>query len=288
MNLERSLDRSETVETFRQRLTDVIDRTGLNRSAFAAALGLDRSTLSQLLASGNDRLPRAETIIAIAAMAQVSVDWLLGLSQVEQSGAELVENALEIEPAAGLPVDERLARWHAEAAGYKIRYVPTSLPDLLKSEDVIRYEYQLSDERLQALRIEQSEARLAYSRRPETDMEVCSPLQSLTGFVRGEGVWHELPRQARRTQAERMIELLDELYPTLRWFLFDGRRRYSVPYTIFGPKRAAVYFGDMYFVFNATQQIRVLTRHFDELIRVATVQPTEVAGLLRRLLGERG
>ncbi len=281
------MNRSETVEIFRQRLTTLIERSGLSRSAFASAVHLDRSTLSQLLSDGNERLPRAETIIAIAAMAQVSVDWLLGLSQVEHSGAELVENALEIEPNAGQPVDERLARWHAEAAGYKIRYVPTSLPDLLKSEEVIHYEYGLTDKRLQALRIEQSEARLAYSRRPETDMEVCSSVQSLEGFARGEGVWRELKPKARRAQAERIIELLEELYPTLRWFLFDGRRHYSVPYTIFGPKRAAVYVGTMYFVFNATRQIRVLTRHFDALIRAATVQPTEVAGLLRRLLEER-
>lgn len=282
------MDRTETVELFRQRLTEVIGRSGMSRSAFAAALGLDRSTLSQLLAADNERLPRAETIIAVAVMAQVSVDWLLGLSQIEQSGAELVENALEIEPNAARPLDERLARWHAEAIGYKIRYVPTSLPDLLKSEDVIRYEYGLTDERLQTLRIEQSEARLAYSRRPETDMEVCSPVQSLESFVRGEGIWRDLKRKSRRAQTERMIQLLEELYPTLRWFLFDGRRRFSVPFTIFGPQRAAVYFGNMYFVFNATRQIRVLTRHFDELIRAATVQPTEVAGLLRQLLEERG
>ena len=282
------MDRTETVELFRQRLTGIIKRSGMSRSAFAAAVGLDRSTLSQLLADGNERLPRAETIIAIAAMAQVSVDWLLGLSQSEQRGAELVENTLEIEPNAGQPLDERLARWHAEAIGYKIRYVPATLPDLLKTEDVIRYEYGLTDERLQTLRIEQSEARLAYSRRPETDMEVCSSVQSLESFVRGEGIWRDLRRKVRRAQTERMIELLEELYPTLRWFLFDGRRRFSVPYTIFGPKRAAVYIGSMFFVFNATQQIRVLTRHFDELIRAATVQPTEVAGLLRRLLEERG
>lgn len=278
------MDRTETVEIFRQRLSEIIERSGLSRSAFAGAVGLDRSTLTQLLASGNERLPRAETIVAIALMAQVSVDWLLGVSQVEHRGAELVENALEIEPNAGRPVDERLARWHAEAVGYKIRYVPTSLPDLLKTEDVIRYEYGLTDERLQTLRIEQSEARLAYSRRPETDMEVCSSLHSVTGFIRGEGIWADLPVDIRRAQTEHMATLLEELYPTLRWFWFDGRRQFSVPYTIFGPKRAAVYFGNMFFVFNATQQIRVLTRHFDDLIRHATVQPTAVARFLRRAL----
>jgi len=282
------MNRSETVETFRQRLNEVIERAGLNRSAFAAELGLDRSTLSQLLSPGNERLPRAETIIAIARLAQVSVDWLLGLSQDEQpSGAQLLENALQIESAAGLPADERLLQWHAEASGYKIRYVPLSLPDLLKTQAVISYEYGLNDERLPALRHEQTEARLAYSRRSETDFEICSSIQSVVGFARGEGLWRDLSTKARRAQLEQMIQLLEELYPSLRWFLFDGRRQFSVPYTLFGPKRAAVYFGNMYFVFNATEQIRVLTRHFEDLIRAATVQPTEVPTLLRQLINNK-
>jgi transcriptional regulator with XRE-family HTH domain len=282
------MNRSETVETFRQRLNEVIERAGLNRSAFAAELGLDRSTLSQLLSPGNERLPRAETIIAIARLAQVSVDWLLGLSQDEQpSGAQLLENALQIESAAGLPADERLLQWHAEASGYKIRYVPLSLPDLLKTQAVISYEYGLNDERLPALRHEQTEARLAYSRCSETDFEICSSIQSVVGFARGEGLWRDLSTKARRAQLEQMIQLLEELYPSLRWFLFDGRRQFSVPYTLFGPKRAAVYFGNMYFVFNATEQIRVLTRHFEDLIRAATVQPTEVPTLLRQLINNK-
>src|SRR4030095_15294872 len=83
-----------------------------------------------------------------------------------------------------------------------------------------------------------------------------------------------------------MIELLDELYPTFRWFLYDGVRRFSVPLTVFGPKRAAIYVGHMYVVFNSTEHIRVLTEHFDNLIRAAIVQPPKVSALLRRLVGE--
>ncbi len=115
------LDRRKTVEAFRERLGEVIERTGLSRMAFSARVGLDRSTLSQLLSPGNERLPRAETIAAIAAREQVSVDWLLGLSQEGQLGADIIAPALEIESGAASPADERLARWHAEAAGYKIR-----------------------------------------------------------------------------------------------------------------------------------------------------------------------
>lgn len=280
------MDKRRTVEIFRDRLSEVIARSGLSRARFAARAGLDRSTLSQLLSPGNDRLPRAETIAAIAQLEQVSVDWLLGISQEGQLSTGVLTQAMEIEPGAGSPADARLTRWHAEAAGYKIRYVPTTLPDLLKTEEVIRYEYQEYGGNVPRARIEQAESRLAYSRRPETDLEVCSSIQSLQEFARGQGIWTGLSRDIRIAQLTVIFGLLDELYPTFRWFLFDGLRSYSVPFTIFGPKRAAIYLGNMYFVFNSTEHIRALTEHFDRLIRAATVQPREVMGLVSNLLRE--
>jgi len=280
------MDRRKTVEAFRERLSEVIERSGLSRMAFSARVGLDRSTLSQLLSPGNERLPRAETIAAIAGREQVSIDWLLGLSQEGQIGADIIAPALEIESGAASPADERLARWHAEAAGYKIRYVPTTLPDLLKTEEVIRYEFQEYGARVPKARIEQAEERLAYSRLPETDMEACSSFQALEDFARGHGVWRGLPAEGRAAQLNAMTVLLDELYPTFRWFLFDGLQRYSVPLTIFGPKRVAVYVGNMYLVFNSTEHIQVLTRHFDDLIRAAVIQPPDVIAFLKGLLRE--
>ena len=169
------MDRREIVEVFRQRLEEVIRRSGVSRSAFAGQVGLDRSTLSQLLASDPARLPRAETIASIARRAQVSVDWLLGLSQEGQLSTDMVSQAPEIEFGGDTPADESLRRWHVEAAGYKIRYVPTSLPDLLKTETVIRYEYGREDSRVPKARIKEAERRLEYSRRPETDLEACGP-----------------------------------------------------------------------------------------------------------------
>src|SRR6202008_4334169 len=128
--------------------------------------------------------------------------------------------------------------------------------------------------------------RLANQRRPETDMEVCSSVQSGESFARGEGIWRDLAAPARRQQIEWMIRLLDELYPTFRWFLYDGVRRFSVPLTVFGPKRAAIYVGHMYLVFNSTEHIRMLTGNFDDLIRAAVMQPPEVAGFIRSLRAE--
>jgi hypothetical protein len=168
-----------------------------------------------------------------------------------------------------------------------VRYIPATLPDLLKSSELIRFEYRDYVGPVPESRIEAATARLENQRRPETDMEVCSSLQSLESFARGEGVWRELGDEARRRQIEGMIKLIDELYPTFRWFLYDGRQRFSAPLTVFGQRRAVIYVGHMYLVFNSTEHIRVLTQHFDSLIRAAIVQPPEVGNFLRRLLAEQ-
>jgi transcriptional regulator with XRE-family HTH domain len=280
------MERSEWVIRFRERLTALIEREGLSRAAFAARIGLDRSTLSQLLSPENARLPRAETIAALAREMQVSADWLLGLTETGRPDAELVPETLQVEPGGASPMDERLQRWHAEARGYKIRYVPTTLPDLLKTADVIAYETPGPETAVPEYRQRQAESELAYSRLPETDMETCCAWQTVAALARGEGIWSGLSLEARRAQLAHAIDLADELYPTFRWFLYDGRERFSVPFTIFGPQRTAVYVGDMYFVFNATEHIRVMTRHFDSLIRSASVPPTEVVGYLKSLLAE--
>ena len=117
------MDKRDIAETFRARLTTLVARSGENQSTFAARIGIDRSALSQLLAGSATRLPRAETLINIAAQHSVSLDWLLGISQDEGLGSEIRES-LEIEEGAGGFDRTLLAKWHAEAAGTKIRYVP--------------------------------------------------------------------------------------------------------------------------------------------------------------------
>src|SRR5690606_1793618 len=113
---QEQLSRQETVERFRARLGDVIRRSGLSRSAFAAKVGIDRSTLSQILSPATDRLPRVETLATIAASEQVSLDWLVGLSQEGALGTTILP-ALEISRGLSSPTDERLQRWYDEAAG---------------------------------------------------------------------------------------------------------------------------------------------------------------------------
>lgn len=276
------MDKRDTVDLFRQRLLDLIARSGLSRAQFAERAGLDRSTLSQLLSGVNVRLPRAETIARIAARHTVSIDWLLGLSQQDQVAADIVTQ-LAIEADAGSPADERLLRWHEEARGFKVRYVPSTLPDQIKTEAVIAHETGRLEQADAEAWAGVARARVVHARRTEHEIEVCSPLQSLEGFARGEGIWRGLGDAARRAQLDHAAELAGDLYPAYRWFLYDGRERFSVPFTVFGPKRAAIYVGDMYFVFTSTEHIRELSRHFDTLIRHARIQPNDTANFIRSL-----
>lgn len=97
-------------------------------------------------------------------------------------------------------------------------------------------------------------------------------------------MYRTLAPNDRIAQVEHMIKLTDELYPTVRWFLFDGLERWAAPVTIFGPQRAALYLGQMYLVLSSAEHVRTLTQHFDDLIRAATVQPNEIPAYLTALL----
>ena len=83
------MDRRDTAHRFRERLHEAMEKGQVNRSALAARIGIDRSTLSQLLSTDADRLPRADTAASIASALHVSLDWLLGLSQQEKLGADI-------------------------------------------------------------------------------------------------------------------------------------------------------------------------------------------------------
>lgn len=275
------MDKRDLSSVFRERLKTLIQRAGINQSAFASEVGIDRSALSQLLSGTSTRLPRAETLLNIASEHKVSLDWLLGLSQDEGLTGEIRES-LEIEEASGGFERTLIAKWHAEAAGTKIRYVPAGIPDLLRTDALIDYEAGISNKSREA-QIGETQYRIDYSRRPETDMEVCMPRHTLDIFARGLGVWDRFPPDLRAEQLAHMARLLDDLYPSFRLYLYDGRMRYSIPYTIFGSLRAAIYVGDMYLVMNATQPIHTLTRHFDNLIRAADVNAHETASFAASL-----
>lgn len=274
------------LDTFRDRLGEVIGRSGLNQSRFARETGVDRSTLSQLLSANNRRLPRVETLASVADAHQVSIDWMLGLTHGGPMQAEMMEEETSFAMNALAPNDERLIQWFDEAAGYKVRYVPQTLPDVLKTEAVIRHELEHYVVSRPEQKIEHAAQRLAAIRRAGTDMECCSSRQSIEGFARGEGIWRSLPVAHRRDQLRKIVDLGGELYPVFRWFLFDGLERYAVPITIFGQQRAAIYLGQMYLVLTSADHVRTLTAHFDDLIRGAIVQPPAAVDLAASLLAD--
>ncbi len=275
------MDRRIVASEFRSRVLQAMERAEVTKSALAEQAGIDRSTLTQMLSGEYDRLPRADTAASIAVALQVSLDWLLGLTQDARVSADILMESLEFRPSAGVPVEKDLTRWHEDAKGYKIRYVPTTLPDLAKTDGVLTHEYRDFAAKSADRAITDSHYRLEYTRLPETDMEVCLSTQAIESFAAGEGIWSTLSMDDRLEQLKVLADLTEELYPTLRLYLFDGLTHFSAPYTIFGPLRAAVYIGQAYLVFNTTEHIRALTQHFDGLIRAAVVQANEASEYLR-------
>jgi len=224
--------------------------------------------------------PSAEHAEALLRYART---FLLGAYGRWEDHRAALTRALEIAEAQGADEDTLLERWHKEASGYKIRYVPAQIPDLLRTPDVIAYEYSGRAAPSPSWQLRNAEFRLDYNRRPETDMEVCMPRQRLELLAEGKGLWSGLDRRARQSQVDYMGRLVEELYPSFRLFLYDQRRTYSIPYTVFGPQRAAIFVGEMYLVLNATEHIRSLTRHFDNLIRHAVVSSNESAAYIATL-----
>ncbi len=279
------MSRQQMVQMFRERLGMVLRRSGMNHAGFARAAGIDRSTLSQLLTAADERLPRGETIAAIANAARVSSDWLLGLSQREEIGAELIESVMQIEPGSSSPIDDRFWRWLAEAEGVRVRTVPLTFPDFLKTEAVLRHEYSASLSVDPKAGISAAAARLDLFRQAETEtnLEACVAVQALKSLAFGQGIWEGLAGEARQAGLAYLASVLDELYPRVRLYLYDLAATYSVPFTVFGHRRAVIFLGPNYLVFNGSDQIRLLSRRFDELIRAAAVQPDEMALHLKRL-----
>jgi transcriptional regulator with XRE-family HTH domain len=276
---------SITSQTFRERLIAVMNRLGDTPTAFARRAGIDRSTLAQLVDDRTDRLPRADTLVAVSSAARVSVDWLLGLSQSEQLGTEIVDATLQFEHTGRAPVDDLFLGWLREAVGYRIKTVPVSFPDFLKAEPVLRFEYRDAlvgdiDARLAFAR-----SRLDFWRQPDTELETAFPLQELALLAAGEGRWSGMAAADRRRGLEHLRDLYAQLYPGVRAYLFDLGRTTSTPFTVFGTRRAVIYLGERYLVLNAVGHIRLLAQRFDELIRAASVLPHEVADHVDRLIG---
>lgn len=265
------MDKRALAETFRTRLRQLVDGHGGGLTRFAADTGLDRSALSQFLDPGRARLPRAESLRAIAAAKGTSTDWLLGLANVTEGGQE-VASSVEIELAVDAEGKSPLALWQQEAVGGKIRYVPSALPDLFRLPEFV---FDAVDSGRADARAQSAAEMLETAELRDTDVEICMPRQTLTGLARGHGIWAGVPAELRGRQLRHMARLAEALYPSVRLHLYDGRRTFSAPLTVFALKRAAIYLGQSYLVVTSVEQVRGLARHFDDLVRQAVVPANE-------------
>ncbi|MBC7677053.1 MAG: helix-turn-helix transcriptional regulator [Rhodoferax sp.] len=276
------MDKRDRADLFKTRLAEAIAERGLSQSALARAVKVDRSTISQLLAPGT-RLPNAQLAADCAATLGISADWLLGLSQRPEPLADLLATSLTISEAPRALIDETIFGWHREAAGYKIRHVPATLPDMLKTRAMVEWEYRPQLGRTAEQALGAFEDRLAWMRGARSDYEIALPMHEVAAFAGATGYYDGLPAAIRLEQMDRLISLCDQLYPSLRLYLFDARRVFSAPVTVFGPLLAVVYLGRHYIAFRDSDRVAKVAQHFDWLVREASLSARDVGDHLRGL-----
>jgi transcriptional regulator with XRE-family HTH domain len=276
-------DRRLRTDTFRRRLMQAMAERGMSQSALARATGVDRSTVSQLLAEGTARMPGGQLVAECAVSLGVSTDWLLGLTDRPEKLADILATSLTMTEAPRALIDETIFAWHREAAGYKIRHVPATLPDMLKTREMLEWEYTPQLGRTAEQAIGASEDRLNWMRGSGSDWEIALPLHEIESFAAGEGYYRGLPRSVRLGQIVRLLGLIEQLYPALRVYFFDARRVFSAPVTVFGPLLAVIYLGRNYIAFRDSARVQAITAHFDWLIREAEVTARDVPARLQSL-----
>jgi len=278
------MDKRARSNLFRNRLQKAMELKGDTQSSLARKTGADRSTLSQILAGTTPRLPNGQLVAQCANSLGVSADWLLGLSDQPDSLEQILEQAMTMVDAPRALIDAQIFAWHQKAAGYKIRHVPSGLPDMVKIRSMLEWEYAPSLGHTIDLAIASAEDRLNWMRQAQSDYEIALPIHELQAFARAEGYYSGCPRQIRIEQLKHLAQLTAQLYPVMRFSLFDARKIYSAPITIFGPLRAVIYLGQKYLVFRVPDRIQALSQHFDGLIREAEIGTRELPAFIGALL----
>ena len=280
------MDKRDRAEQFRERLSHAISTVGLSRSALSRATGVNRSTISQLLEPETARLPNAQLAADCAVALGVSTDWLLGLTDRPERPGDVIAAAVQVTHAERAMSDDQLLAWHREASGYKIRHVPASLPDILKSKEILRWEYAAFLGKTPDQAIGAMEDRIRWLSDSGSDYEIAVPIHELISLAQGKGYYDGIELETRRAQLDRMADYCDRLYPSLRLFLFDAKRVFSAPITVFGPLIGVIYVGNSYLAFRESSRVKTLTQHFDWLVREAEVDARDTAGYIQGLADE--
>ncbi len=281
-----NIDKRDRASLFRERLAQAMAEKAENQSGLARRVGVDRSTISQLLTGEGARLPNAQVVAECATALGVSADWLLGLTERPERLADLLATSMTMTEAPRALIDETIFGWHKEAAGYKIRHVPATLPDMLKTRAMLRWEYEPQLGRTADQAIGASEDRLNLMAQSGSDYEIALPRHEIEAFARAEGYYRGLPAEIRAEQIARLRALYAELYPALRIYVFDARRVFSAPVTVFGPLLAVLYLGRHYIAFRDSARVTSFTAHFDWLVREAELGARDFSAHLDELARE--
>ncbi|MEO9874352.1 MAG: helix-turn-helix transcriptional regulator [Anderseniella sp.] len=278
------MDKRDRSEVFRLRLLEAMARNNVSRSALARKTGVDRSTVGQLLKDDLPRLPNSQLAADAASVLGVSTDWLLGLTNRPERPGDIVAAAMALSPAERLSADAQLMEWHREAAGYKVRHVPATLPDILKTESMLDWEYSSFGGQRLALAINAMRGQLDWLQSGVSDYEIALPVHELEACAAGTAYYAGVDQVTRHEQLNFIADLCHEMFPRLRLFMFDAHKVFSAPVTVFGPNLAVIYVGQCYLAFRESQRVRSLTDHFDWLVREATVDARVAPDYIRSLI----
>ena len=268
------MDKRDLSRQFKERLRHIVASHNQGRRHFMQAVGIDRSALSQFLSPETDRMPRAETLRRIATVSGVSVDWLLCVENAPE-GRQEVAQSIKIEKEKQLDGSTPLDHWRNEAAGFKLRTVPSTLPDIVSLAPDQPEAGQLGDARGGGV-----ENVLEQISLNDMDVEIAMPLQTLQDLSARSGLWRGADANTCRAQLLHMAQICSENYPALRLHLYDGTKTFSAPFTVFGNQRVALYIGGSYLVISSPEQIRGFARHFDRLVRHAVISSDTVHKVL--------
>jgi len=271
------MDRRALADIFRHRLAQVLADPDLVRADFIRQSDIDRSALSQFLAPDQTRLPRAETLRNMAQASGVTVDWLLGLENAPE-GRQDVAASVQIEQSQFSDGTTPLERWHEEARGSKLRYVPSSLPDMLRLDPTGPLPQATAQ-------TGGREAVLDGVVLDDLDIEIAMPIQTLRDLAGRTGLWRGMDLARCQQQLRHMARICQDAYPRIRLYLYDGASNFSAPFTVFGNHRAALYIGGAYLVTTAPEQVRGFSRRFDALVRISEHDSASVHQFLNDLAG---
>lgn len=278
------MDKRRRASLFRERLMEVMSMKGMTKSGLSRATNVDRSTIGQLLKNDHPRLPNSQLAADAANALGVSADWLLGLTNRPETPGDIVAAALALSPAERTSADEQLLEWHHEAAGYKVRHVPATLPDILKTKRMLDWEYASVRERRLPEAFSAMQDQLQWLSSGVSDYEIAVPIHEIESCAAGTAYYKGVDEAVRYEQLDFIADQCDQMFPRLRIFLFDAHRVFSSPVTIFGPNLAVVYVGQCYLAFREVERVKSLSSHFDWLVREAVVDARNVSTHIRSLI----